>query len=255
MSQNAQSVFTRQQPKPRMRQQRNNSVAPAPEAPADTADEAQLSIVPDEDEPTFDAFVTDLDPEAAAFSPGQHSPPTEAKDEQAAPADTQAEDKPAPATAEDKPVKSTGQDKPDTGTPDAATAVPEPTEPATEDSTGPAAGDEPAQPAAEPTPAPVAAPAKKSTKSTAKSPATKRRGTAAAADKAGGTALAVINPDGSVTVDPGTHLVDLRDVASQDDPHALVDMLAALREVSDSDLRQRVTSEISEAITTAALRG
>lgn len=250
MSQNAQSVFTRQQPKPRMRQQRNNSVAPAADG-TDTADEAQLSIAPDEDEPTFDSFISDPDPEPVSGPQDEQDPP--AKGEQATPAGTQAKDKPAPAAkAEAETAKSEDQGTLEKDAPTNAATVPEAAEPATGTPEGPAASDEPAQAEPEPTSAP--APAKKAIKSPVKQPASTGRAPAPTAVKASGTALAVINPDGSVTVDPGTHLVDLREVAAQGDPHALVDMLGALRDVTDSDLRQRVTAEISTAITTAALR-
>lgn len=209
----AESVFARQ-PKPRMRQQRNNSVTTTPDP---NIDESQLSIVPDEDEPALDTVAADTAPTAAAETPAPEDPaepPADGTDTDAG--DDSAEGPSTPA----------GDDSAQTGTGD--------------DSAQP---DKPAKPA-------------KTTRSQAKKPAStagKNNGTGPATKAGGGAALAVINPDGSVTVDPGTHLIDLRDVAGQDDPHALVDMLGQLRTVTDSDLRQHVTAEISAAITAAAL--
>lgn len=203
----AESVFARQ-PKPRMRQQRNNSVTTTPDP---NTDESQLSIVPDEDEPALDTVAEDTAPTAAAETPAPEDPADDT--------DTDAGDDTATTTPTD-------DSAPQTGTGD--------------DSAQP---DKPAKPA-------------KTTRSQAKKPAStagKNNGTGPATKAGGGAALAVINPDGSVTVDPGTHLIDLRDVAGQDDPHALVDMLGQLRTVTDSDLRQHVTAEISAAITAAAL--
>lgn len=253
----AESVFARQ-PKPRMRQQRNNSVASAPEVPTDGADEAQLSIVPDADEPTFDDVVDiagpDAEPEQAA-APQDDPPPTvEPTGSLAGPVDSASNDEVAEATAT-KPAaepqdaaKANGDEDSAAGAPDS----PEAAEPTPEDAQGPAADVEPAQQAPEPAPAPTP------TKKNSKAPAAKARTTSRTAEPApqagSGRALAVINPDGSVTVDPETHLIDLREVAAQDDPHALVDMLGALRSVTDSELRQQVTAEISAAITAAALR-
>lgn len=209
----AESVFARQ-PKPRMRQQRNNSVTTTPDP---NIDESQLSIVPDEDEPALDTVAEDTAPTAAAETPAPEDPaepPADGTDTDAG--DNSAEGPSTPA----------GDDSaPQTGTGDSAQP------------------DKPAKPA-------------KTTRSQAKKPAStagKNNGTGPATKAGGGAALAVINPDGSVTVDPGTHLIDLRDVAGQDDPHALVDMLGELRTVTDSDLRQHVTAEISAAITAAAL--
>ncbi|PZU00893.1 MAG: hypothetical protein DI630_13440 [Gordonia sp. (in: high G+C Gram-positive bacteria)] len=261
MPQNAQSVFARQQPKPRMRQQRNNSVASAPDTPAngpDTTDESLLSLVPDDAEPTFDSFVTDEEeptfdsfvPDAPVTAP-QGEQESTADADQVAPTEGPAKEKPAPAAkapAETKPPKSAEDDKAAKSAPSDVAEEPETATPAPEVTEDPVVAVEPAQD--EPEPAPVPAPVKKATKA----PASKSRAATPAAEPAHRTALAVINPDGSVTVDPGTHLVDLREVAAQDDPHALVDMLGALRGVSDSELRQRVAAEISAAITTAALR-
>lgn len=244
MPENAQSVFARQQPKPRMRQQRNNSVAPAPEVPADgITDEAQLSIVPDGDEPTLDGAADAAD--AAAASDPAPTPNGAIKDDEDALADSAPNGNPTPAPQADS--KGSQDAPPDTQ------AGPEANEPAPEAARGSAAADAPAQDTPAPTQEP--APAKKGNKGSAsKSRTAARTPASSASDPANGTALAVINPDGSVTVDPGTHLVDLRDVATQDDPHALVDMLGALRSVTDGDLRQHVTAEISAAITNAALR-
>ena len=210
----AESVFSRP-PKPRMRQQRNNSVTTTPDP---NTDESQLSIVPDEDEPALDTVAEDTAPTAAAETPAPEDPAKPPADD----TDTDAGDDSA-----EGPSTPAGDDRaPQTGTGD--------------DSAQP---DKPAKPA-------------KTTRSQAKKPtstAGKNNGTGPATKAGGGAALAVINPDGSVTVDPGTHLIDLRDVAGQDDPHALVDMLGELRTVTDSDLRQHVTAEISAAITAAAL--
>lgn len=206
----AESVFARQ-PKPRMRQQRNNSVTTTPDP---NIDESQLSIVPDEDEPALDTVAEDTAPTAAAETPAPEDPAEPPADD----TDTDAGDNSA-----EGPSTPAGDDSaPQTGTGDSA---------------------QPDKPA-------------KTTRSQAKKPTSttgKNNGTGPATKAGGGAALAVINPDGSVTVDPGTHLIDLRDVAGQDDPHALVDMLGELRTVTDSDLRQHVTAEISAAITAAAL--
>lgn len=252
----AESVFTRQ-PKPRMRQQRNNSVAPAPDTPVDDAtDEAQLSIVPDADadDPTFDDVVDSAGPDA---KPDQDAAPKDDPTPSVEPSDNQ--DGPAGSapnnSADPAPTKKAGaapQDAAETngdeGSRAGATNGPGTAEPTPDDAQGATADIEPAQQAPGPAPAPT--PAKKNGKASA----TKARTPAPTAQAGSGTALAVINPDGSVTVDPGTHLIDLRDVAAQDDPHALVDMLGALRAVTDSELRQHVTAEISAAITTTALR-
>lgn len=254
----AESVFVRQ-PKPRMRQQRNNSVASAPDMPADGAtDEAQLSIVPDAGEPTFDDVVDIAGPEA---DPEQDAAPQDAPTPNDEPSDSpprsaesasnsdaaEASATKAAAAAQD-PAEANG-DENDTAD---ATTSPETAEPTPDDGPDATADTEPPQQA--PQPAPSSTPAKKNGKAPAAKARTANRAPAPAAPTSSGTALAVINPDGSVTVDAGTHLVDLRDVAAQDDPHALVDMLGALRPVADSELRQHVTTEISAAITAAALR-
>lgn len=216
----AESVFARPT-KPRMRQQRNNSVTTTPDP---NTDESQLSIVPDEDEPALDTVAEDTSPTAAAEPPAPEGPAEPPADD----TDTDAGDDTATTTPTDDSAEGPSTPAGDDSAPQTGT------------------GDDSAQPDK---------PAK-TTRSQAKKPtstAGKNNGTGPATKAGGGAALAVINPDGSVTVDPGTHLIDLRDVAGQDDPHALVDMLGELRTVTDSDLRQHVTAEISAAITAAAL--
>ena len=257
----AESVFARQ-PKPRMRQQRNNSVASALDGPAGGIDEAQLSIVPDADEPTFDDVVDTAGPAAALEQDpapqGDPAPDVEPADHPDEPADSALSD----GAAEAPTTKDAGTTKSRAKTTDAEDSAvapangPEAAGPTPDDTRAPDADDEPAQQAPEPDTdsAPAPASAKKTGKTAAAKARTSHRTAEPAPPAGSGAALAVINPDGSVTVDAGIHLIDLREVAAQDDPHALVDMLGALRAVTDGDLRQHVTAEISAAITAAALR-
>lgn len=253
----AESVFARQ-PKPRMRQQRNNSVASALDGPAGGTDEAQLSIVPDADEPTFDDVIDTAGSDAALKQDpapqGDPAPDVDPVDHPDEPADQTLSDGAAEAPPTKDAPETKSRAKPN-GAEDSAegpTNGSETAEPTPDDTRAPDAVVEPAQQASEPDTAP--APAKKTGKTAATKTRTSPRTAEPAPPVGGGAALAVINPDGSVTVDAGIHLIDLREVADQDDPHALVDMLGALRAVTDSDLRQHVAAEISAAITAAALR-
>ncbi|MFL0579466.1 hypothetical protein [Dietzia sp. 179-F 9C3 NHS] len=191
--------------KPRMRQQRNNSVAaPGATTAPPAEDDAQLSIVTDDATAGPDASETT--PQGSSGAAPQTTGPE---------SDTPAENS-APQT----------QKEAEPTTPETDETAPE---------TDPPADSKPASKAADTKPAPD------------------KRRPAEQQASASGVGLAVINPDGSVDVADGVHLVDLREVAAESDPHALVDMLGALRTVGDSPLREQATAAISEAITAAAL--
>lgn len=257
------SGFAARPPRQRMRPTRNNSVAPPTDAPADDNDDAQLSIVPGpEPEPTFPMDEPEPTPPAAVE---QGEPEltleTETAPEETGPGDDSV-DAAADATA-DSPAKAAPAEavtaEPGPATPQTAQGTTQPA-PETKPEPEPAA-QAPAEAAEEPAPATSAPKASKaapkaskgrSAKTATNAPSPVSEDAPAAATQPG-AALAVINADGSVTVSAGVHLVDLREVAAQADPHALVDMLTALRTVDASDLRETVTTAIVDAITAASL--
>lgn len=246
------SGFAARPPRQRMRPTRNNSVAPPTDAPADDNDDALLSVAPEpEPAPTFSMD----EPEEVPPAVDEQGEPELTFETDAAPEETPPGGNSVDA-AEDSPAT----------TPPAEGNAPEP-EPAGQEATQPAPEtmpDPPAEAAEEPAPATSAPKASKASKAAPKASKGRSAKTATntpspvsedapAAATQPGAALAVINADGSVTVGAGVHLVDLRDVAAQTDPHALVDMLTALRTVDASDLRETVTTAIVDAITAASL--
>jgi len=220
----------------RIAPRRNPSVAPAP-----TVDEGTPPV---DNEPTLLDEVQTVDEPAAGEAPQAQAATT---DDAGDPSSTAVE------TGTDAP-------KPDA---DATTTITEPED----DSTPPVAPETAQEAQSDTSDPPVAADAASDEETGNSSAPTKARKprkprSTPASDKTngvtapatnGGTALVVIGPDGHIAVDDSVHVVDLRTVATETDPHALVDQLTALAGVPDSQVRLDAVAAISEAITKVAL--
>lgn len=222
----------------RIAPRRNPSVAPAP-----TVDEGTPPV---DNEPTLLDEVQTVDEPAAGEAPQTQAATTDdAGDSSSAAVETGTD-----APKSDADATTTITEPADTSAPPAPQeTAQEPQEDATEPpaapdttSEGEAASGGGAPSKARKTRKPRTAPAQASNKSTN-----------ITAPTTSGTSLVVIGPDGNIAVDDSVHVVDLRTVASETDPHALVDQLTALAGVSDSQVRVDAVAAITEAITKVAL--
>lgn len=210
----------------RIAPRRNPSVAPAP----DTTDRAQASTT------------ATLDPstEGPALPESEPTLLDDAQDEQPAAQDTAEVHVPDPVQSEDTADKP-GADAVDDSqqaddAPGETTESPQPSIQNDADSTDTGADN----------PASGASKARKPRKP-------RTSGKPAEPAPTAGASLVVIGVDGEIEVDDSVHVVDLRNVATETDPHTLVDQLSALSNVSDSKVRSTAAAAITEAITKAAL--
>lgn len=218
----------------RIAPRRNPSVAPAP-TDGPPVGEGTPSA---DNEPTLLDDVQEAGKPDTADTAQADAPDTECADAPASAAEQPDTDgkaaAPAPADDDKPPVApETGQEpQSDTAEPPAAAEAPKDDETGSSDA-APAKPRKPRKPRSAPAP-------DKTAEVTA--PTTN-----------GGTSLVVIGPNGDIAVDDSVHVVDLRTVAAETDPHALVDQLTALSGISDSQVRVDAVAAITEAITKVAL--
>lgn len=225
----------------RIAPRRNPSVAPAGNGGSAAAEDTasggnEPTLLDDAQGPSGPEAVE----QAEAPTPAeQASAPDTEQTDTAAPAAAQTDTtgrEPAPAPAGDDTLPAAAEEAPE-AQPDTAEAQPDTADvPKGEDT---ASSDAPTKP--------------RKARKPRTAPAADKTNTVTAPATTGGTSLVVIGPDGAITVDDSVHVVDLRTIAAETDPHALVTQLTALSGVADSDVRGTAVTAISEAITKVAL--